>query len=260
MTADGDRAGDSGVADPSRYRPGYELVAERLLQHVAEQDLRPGDRLPTEQGLAEILGVTRNVTREAVKVLAAMGRLSVRRGAGIFVAASSDVMNGQQLVHVQPTDLDQVAMLLDHRRLLEAETARRSATLATPIEVRAIRQGAMNSIDASADTNINEFAEADAEFHLAVAAAAHNVFLAASVESLRRYSAQSDLLLFHSDVPGSLEVAGNQHLAIAQAIADADPELAARLMTEHIDTTQEQFERKIRDRMAPLTRTNTIRR
>jgi DNA-binding FadR family transcriptional regulator len=248
MATDGGPVGASGLADSSRYRPGYELVAERLLQHVAEQKLRPGDRLPTEQGLAEVLGVTRSVTREAVKVLAAMGRLTVRRGAGIFLAASPDVLNGQLLVHFQPTDLDQIAMLLDHRRLLEAETARRSATLATPIEVRAIRQGATNSTVASA--NPNEFAQADAEFHLAVAAAAHNVFLAASVESLRRYAAQSDLLLFHGDMPGSLEVAGTQHVAIAQAIADADPELAARLMTEHIDTTQEQFERKIRDRMA----------
>jgi DNA-binding GntR family transcriptional regulator len=61
-------------------------------------------------------------------------------------------------------------------------------------------------------------------------------------------------------MPGSLEVAGSQHLAIAQAIADADPELAARLMTEHIDTTQEQFERKIHDRMAPSPRTDALRR
>jgi GntR family transcriptional repressor for pyruvate dehydrogenase complex len=35
------------------YRPGYELVAEQLLAYIAEQDLRPGDRLPTEKGLAE---------------------------------------------------------------------------------------------------------------------------------------------------------------------------------------------------------------
>ncbi|MDX6328814.1 MAG: hypothetical protein QOI83_1197, partial [Streptomycetaceae bacterium] len=74
-------------AGGERYRPGYELVAERLLQHIAEQNLRPGDRLPTEQGLAELLGTTRNQMREAVKVLAAIGRLNVRRGAGIFVAA-----------------------------------------------------------------------------------------------------------------------------------------------------------------------------
>ena len=115
-----------------RYRPGYELVAERLLQYVADEGLRPGDRLPTERGLAEILHTTRNVTREAVKVLAALGRLSVRKGAGIFVAAPSGFMAGEMLAHFQPTDLDHVLMLLDFRRLIETETARLAATLATP--------------------------------------------------------------------------------------------------------------------------------
>jgi DNA-binding transcriptional MocR family regulator len=43
------------------YRLGHELVAEQLLNYIAEQNLLPGDRLPTEQGLAEILGATRNV-------------------------------------------------------------------------------------------------------------------------------------------------------------------------------------------------------
>ncbi|TKA09354.1 GntR family transcriptional regulator, partial [Actinacidiphila oryziradicis] len=46
-------AGSEGPDDASdRYRPGYELVAERLLNYIAEQNLLPGDRLPTEQGLA----------------------------------------------------------------------------------------------------------------------------------------------------------------------------------------------------------------
>jgi DNA-binding FadR family transcriptional regulator len=59
------KAAGSGEPDPAddRYRPGYELVAERLLRYIAQENLKPGDRLPTEQGLAEILDATRNVTR-----------------------------------------------------------------------------------------------------------------------------------------------------------------------------------------------------
>ena len=241
-----------------RYRPGYELVAEKLLQYIADEQLRPGDRLPTEQGLAEILGATRNVTREAVKVLAALGRLNVRKGAGIFMAESRSTLAEELLTHFQPTDIDHVVMLLDHRRLIEAETARRSASLATPTEVRAIREGAARSIAESKVDNVNEFAEADAQFHKAIAVAAHNVFLEASVTSLRRYAAQSDLLVFHGDVPGSFEVAANQHLAIAAAIANGEPELAASLMEAHVDTTRHQFERKLKDRMFNFSRPNDL--
>jgi DNA-binding FadR family transcriptional regulator len=234
---------------PERYRPGYEVVAEQVLNFIAEQDLRPGDRLPTEQGLAELLGATRNVTREALKTLAALGRVSVRKGAGIFVAASSGVLSSDELAHYQPTSMDHVLMLLDYRQLIEAETARRSASLATPPEVRAIRQAAAASLAAGKQSDAESFAGTDASFHDGISIAAHNVFLQASVANVRRLAAQSDVLLFHGDVPGSLEVAGQQHLAIADAIADGDSAWAAHLMIEHIDTTRHQFERKIRDRL-----------
>jgi DNA-binding FadR family transcriptional regulator len=241
----------SGGADDAsdRYRPGYERVAEQLLNHIAEQNLLPGDRLPTEKGLAEILGATRNVTREAVKVLAAIGRLSVRRGAGIFVATSSGAPADAQLAHFRPTSMEHVLMLLDYRRLIESETAKRAASLATPIEVRAIREAANTSLGAGKAVDAEAFACADELFHDSVSVAAHNVFLRSSVAHIRSFASQSDVLLFHGDVPGSLLIAGRQHLAIAEAIASGDAESAVQLMSEHITTTQTQFERKIRDRL-----------
>lgn len=235
-----------------RYRPGYELVAEQLLNYIAEQDLRSGDRLPTEQGLAHILGASRNVTREAVKVLAAIGRLSVRRGAGIFVAESTGGPADDEFSHFRPTSMEHVLMLLDYRTVIESETARRAASLATPIEVRAIRESAETSLRAAQAADGHAFARADTEFHDAVGAAAHNVFLRSSVANVRRFASQSDVLLFHGDAPGSLEVAAQQHLAIAEAVAAGEADLARELMVEHIATTQSQFERKIRDRLFNL--------
>ncbi|WP_256864078.1 FadR/GntR family transcriptional regulator [Streptomyces avermitilis] len=131
----GDSTQAPGKADDATsrpYRPGYELVAEQLLDYIAQENLRPGDRLPTEQGLAQILGASRNVTREAVKVLAAIGRLNVRRGAGIFVAASVGGLLDDELSHFRPTSMEDVRMLLDYRKVIESETARRAASLATP--------------------------------------------------------------------------------------------------------------------------------
>ncbi|WP_283958639.1 FCD domain-containing protein [Streptomyces sp. 35G-GA-8] len=242
-------SGDGNDDASSRYRPGYELVAEQLLNYIAEQNLRAGDRLPTEQGLAQILGASRNVTREAVKVLSAIGRLSVRRGAGIFVADSAGGLVDDQLSHFRPTSMEDVLMLLDYRTVIESETARRAASLATPIEVRTIRECAETSRVAARANDGYGFAEADTAFHDAVGAAAHNVFLRSSVAGVRRLASQSDVLLFHGDAPGSLEVAAGQHLAIAEAVAAGEADLAAELMVAHIATTQSQFERKIRDRL-----------
>jgi DNA-binding FadR family transcriptional regulator len=232
-----------------RYRPGYELVAEQLLNYITEQNLRSGDRLPTEQGLAQILGASRNVTREAVKVLAAIGRLSVRRGAGIFVAGSTGGLVDDQLAQFRPTSMEDVLMLLEYRTVIESETARRAASLATPIEVRAVRECAQASLLAARAGDGYAFARADVALHDSVGAAAHNVFLRSSVANVRRFASQSDVLLFHGDVPGSLEVAAEQHLAIAEAVAAGEADLARDLMVEHIATTRSQFERKLRDRL-----------
>jgi DNA-binding FadR family transcriptional regulator len=235
--------------DDDRYRPGYELVAERLLQYIAEQNLHAGDRLPTEQGLATLLGTTRNVMREAVKVLAAIGRLSVRRGAGIFVAAGPAAPDDDGLAYFQPTDMQHVRMLLDYRQVIETETARRAAAIATPLEVKAIRTTADDSAQVGALGDGEAFARADELFHTAVAVAAHNLFLQSSVATVRRFAAQSDTLLFHGSAPGSLETAGRQHVEIAGAIAAGDAEHAAELMARHVDTTRHQFEHRIRNRL-----------
>ena len=237
------------TSPPAGYQPGYVLAAERLLEYIAEQQLQPGDRLPTERGLAEILQTGRTVTREAVKVLAAVGRIRVRKGAGLFVAAPANPIAGRRTAYYQPTDLEQVRMMFDYRRLIEAESARRAANLATPVQVRALREAAESSMAVWDQDDPSEFARFDALFHDAVAAAAGNVFLEAAVSDVRDFAAQSDRLLFLGELPGSLEVAAHQHLAIAAAIAEGRPDAAAAAMTDHIDTTQAQFEERIKNRL-----------
>ena len=49
------------------YRPGYEIAAERILEYIVRARLEPGDRLPTEKDLAEAVGMSRTIVREAVK-------------------------------------------------------------------------------------------------------------------------------------------------------------------------------------------------
>ncbi|MPZ16167.1 MAG: GntR family transcriptional regulator, partial [Chloroflexi bacterium] len=100
---------DAGGTAP--YRPGYEIAAERILSYVAQERLRPGDRMPTEKDLSELLEVSRTVTREALKVLAALGRVSVRKGAGIYVAEPSGLAAQQSWNLFLPADADQVRLL-----------------------------------------------------------------------------------------------------------------------------------------------------
>src|SRR5690242_18849855 len=87
LPADGDARGTAANdTQPRGYRPGYEVVAERIVQLIADLELSPGDRMPTENALASDLGVSRTVVRDAVKILSATGRVSAHKGRGLYVA------------------------------------------------------------------------------------------------------------------------------------------------------------------------------
>lgn len=251
MASANHRRASEAVGKDDRYRPGYELVAERLLQYIAGEGLVPGTVSRPSRGWPRSSGrpATSRVKRSRCSRRWAG---SPYGGAGIFVASGPASVGDDALAHYQPTDMENVLMLLDYRRVIETETARRAASIANPIEVKAIRDAAESSSKVGTAGDVDAFSQADELFHTAVALAAHNLFLQSAVATIRRHAAQSDILLFHRTAPGSLETAGRQHLEIAHAIASGDPELATRLMAEHVETTQHQFERRIRDRLFNL--------
>ena len=100
----GARAATLGAAEPGEYRPGYEVVAEQILQFIAEHELSPGDRMPTEKELAAQLGASRTVVREAVKILSATGRVSAQKGRGLYVADGEGVLGRGRLRRVLHPD------------------------------------------------------------------------------------------------------------------------------------------------------------
>jgi DNA-binding FadR family transcriptional regulator len=74
------------VLRPLKRKPLlYEAVQEELKSYIVREGLKPGDSLPTEHELAQMLGVSRNSVREAVKSLETLGILEARPGTGLTV-------------------------------------------------------------------------------------------------------------------------------------------------------------------------------
>ena len=61
------------------------VVADRLKAWIISNNLKPGDRLPTEQKLSEELGVARHTLREGIKRLSQLGIIGSRTGSGMYV-------------------------------------------------------------------------------------------------------------------------------------------------------------------------------
>ncbi|WP_328332922.1 MULTISPECIES: FadR/GntR family transcriptional regulator [unclassified Streptomyces] len=233
------------------YRPGYEVAAERILEYVVQEGLQPGVRLPTEKDLADEVQMSRTVVREAVKILSAIGRLSVQKGRGIYVAEPEQSSWQASLANFLPADLRQVDELFEFRRHVETTTANLAAQRATPTQVKAVREAAHRSSLAAEQGDIEAFNSADEAFHAGIADAAANMFFASTLDAVRRLQCQATIIGLAGVAGGSLLVAARQHEEIAAAIGSGEPDRAEGLMAEHISMTAQQFQREIWRRVAP---------
>lgn len=210
-----------------------ERAAGRIRDHILSHGLKPGDRLPTERSLAEQLGVSRTVVREAVKSLQAKGLVSVQTGSGTYVAevTPGSVSDLWELALYTQSDEERERKLQEMRRVVEVEIAVLAAARATAesiaeLAILLVRQKASLGDKAA-------YVQADLDFHQALARATQNECFGLVVAPL------TDLLLeAHSrsyDTPGLAERGLGEHERILRAVAAHDVEGARRAMGEHLN-------------------------
>ena len=203
------------VTAPAALAPRalYEKVAECLRQRIFARDLAPGDWID-ELKIAEELGISRTPLREALKVLAAEGlvTMKVRRGAYVTEASSKDLADVYHLLSLLETDAAQVV----------ARGASDGA-LAELAELHA-------DLEAAADYAARFFALNEA-FHLRLLELADNRWRLQMVQDLRKVM---KLHRQHSlQKTGRLQESLAEHRALLAALAARDAERAAACMRVH---------------------------
>lgn len=240
---------DTDEALEAGYRPGYQVAAERILAYIAEEGLSAGARLPTEKDLSATLGISRSVVREAVKILSAVGRLSVEKGRGIYVAEAGSPMWMESLPESQPSRPEQIFALFEVRHDLETLGARFACERATPAQVRAISAAAAESTVAAEAGDTSRFRLADEQFHRRLAAASNNEYLISILGWVQQLHRRMNAAVLDNIAPGPLAAAAKQHVAIAAAVEAGDAVHAGELVADHIDNTQRQVQQFIRERI-----------
>jgi GntR family transcriptional regulator, transcriptional repressor for pyruvate dehydrogenase complex len=208
-----------------------EEVCGRLTAHLVNGDWQPGDRLPSERELCELLGVGRASLREALKALALIGMIESRVGEGTFVRNRSEFLASPLLWSIAGSDENQRKELVEARRLLERELAMLAAQRATSEELQQIEMLLNRMGQSVKDPKL--FMEADIDFHLAIAQAAHNRPLLNGVQLIRNVMRQ--WIEQSLRAPGTSTEVLVQHEAIFRAIEKRDSEGARRAMEQHLD-------------------------
>lgn len=204
----------------------YELLAQRLVQHVEKECLQPGDQLPAERTLAEQFGISRTTVRQALVSLEVQGVVQVRHGGGVFLAhpAPSDPLAELWERQERLADIHAV------REALELKTAELAA-LHCRDEDRALMEASL--VDMDEDIARGRLgAHADAAFHRSVTLASHNPVLVDLMEYVadRVWESRIESL----SQPGRPPVSLAGHRDITAAIVAGDPVAAAAAMRAHL--------------------------
>lgn len=115
-----------------------ERIALELEHRIMSGQLQPGERLPSETELGELLGASRTAVRDAVRTLAARGLIRVRQGHGMVVAEPSDHVYGEALVILLMRSDMTMGDVMDARAAIEMELGRLAAKRSTPADWKAL--------------------------------------------------------------------------------------------------------------------------
>ncbi|MEX0284648.1 MAG: FadR/GntR family transcriptional regulator [Paracoccaceae bacterium] len=199
--------------------------------------LRPGERLPSERDLSDRLGVSRPSLRDAISVLQEQGLLASRAGSGIYVADVLGSAFSPALVNLFKTHPEAVFDFVAFRRDLEALTAARAATYGSDTDLKVV-QAAFNKMVAAHDrVDADEEARRDAQFHMSIIEASHNVVMLHMMRSmfdlLREGVFYNRQVIFRQR--NSRSALLDQHRAINDGIQSRDPDAAAAAVRAHMD-------------------------
>lgn len=211
-------------------------VVKQIEQLILRGILRPGERLPSERELSERLGVSRPSLREAISELSERGLLCTRASAGIYVADVLGSAFSPALQTLFATHEEAVFDYLDFRKDMEGLAADRAARLGSNTDLEIVDTIFRRMEVAHTKRNPDEESALDAQFHMAIIEASHNVvmlhMMRAMFELLREGVFYNRAVMFRQRT--TRDALLDQHRAINTALQARDAEAARTAVERHL--------------------------
>lgn len=159
-------AGEKTYLKPIKSKSVVQQVIDRVTEAIIDRRIHPGDKIPTEQELAESFGVSRNSVREAIKILVSYGVLEIRRPEGTFVCQGfSEAMIDPLLYGIILSDTESMESLKELREWIDIGIIYKAARKADEDDLRRLKQ-ALDDIQKAVDNkNSRDMCDADDRFH-----------------------------------------------------------------------------------------------
>lgn len=239
--------------------PFQKIASEKLSQAVVRQIeqlilrgiLRPGERLPSERELSEKLGVSRPSLREAIGDLQDRGLLTTRVGSGIYVADVLGSAFSEALIRLFANHAEAVFDYLSFRRDMEGLAAERAARLGSATDLKVVDTVFRKMEAAHRKRDPSDEARLDAEFHMSIIEASHNVvmlhMMRAMFDLLREGVFYNRAMMFKQRAIRDILL--DQHRAINDALQIRDAAQARKAVQLHLSYVENAlFDRQKADR------------
>jgi GntR family transcriptional repressor for pyruvate dehydrogenase complex len=218
------------VFEPVRPATAFEETVERLGTAIRIGLLSPGDRLPSERGLAEQLGISRSTLRQALTTLIQSGHLVSARGrsGGTFVAERPP------LAETDARPLGEEAWaVLDHRVAIETGATILAVERAEREHLERLGGLVRHMAEAS---RFEDYRRADIRFHIGIAEAAQSPRLVRAMTEVQ--GQMSDLIALIPHPEQVLTHSNAQHERLVRHLRRGEAGAAVSLTREHIRGTE----------------------
>lgn len=233
-----------------------EIVAGRLAERIDSGIYSAGERVPTSLQLCQEFGVSRTVIREAITSLKVTGRVITRQGDGVYVTERDASALNFEIARVE--DIRSAMQILELRLGVEMQSVALAAARRTPEALadiaRAFDQLATLGID-----DPEREAQADVDFHMAIARATCNPHFSRLLEAVMG-DISSDLLLKRRLTTGKTKAAlmkkiHREHASILAAITERDPQAARKALVAHLEGSLNRYRLLLTEPKAGATET-----
>ena len=226
-----------------RPKPIFEQIIDQIKDYIINGALRPGDLLPPERQLSEMIGVNRHTLREALKVLEYLGVIKGKTGIGTIINnVGQDILIDRIAIAEDFSPRQFLVELNELRQVLEPSIAAFAAKRASEDDLAAMDE-IMNDFKKEIENN-NIPTDADERLHVALANAAHNstfVRLTEPIMSMQAKYREKSLKL-----KGRREKTYREHEAIYNAVKNRQPEKARKAMAYHLSQVEAMLHKTIR--------------
>lgn len=211
-----------------------EAIVVQIEDLIVQGVLRPGDQLPAERDLAQLLDVSRPSLRDAIKELEKRGLLNRRRGGGTFIGDVIGSVFADEFVYLFRSNDRAITDYIEFRKEVDLIAARLAAERATAADKKILTRIHDRLCLAFEESDYEMFTRCDTEFHIAVVAAAHNIVLLHTLRSIL----EQMVPIFYKRLPREPDTAMindiiAQHGDILRAIIDRDPVAAQKAVEVH---------------------------